>query len=297
MSYKVGILGVGAIGTLMASLLYPNKKLSLFLYNRSPKQQLSIFNDKKEKKIPIHVETSLPEKRKLDFLCICLKEHQVKNAHTFLTGLIGVETKVIVIRNGIHHKEALLPYTSERNIIEAVIDCPVQPIADGRYEQLNKPVLIINRTAFSELFISLFSPADIKINCILDIKTIAWKKLCESAALGAILCLAGESCWIFKDQRLVNLHKKLLQEGVQVAIADGAEIKEPIFIEAIQTKLVNYPPEKGSSMLSDRKRGAPIELGAKNQVISSLGKQYAIETPIHDLVCMLLEKTNNNPTS
>ena len=45
-------------------------------------------------------------------------------------------------------------------------------------------------------------------------------------------------------------------------------------------------------MLTDRKLGRPIELGAKNGAIVSVGKKYNIETPLNELVVTLLSKTN-----
>jgi ketopantoate reductase len=59
-------------------------------------------------------------------------------------------------------------------------------------------------------------------------------------------------------------------------------------------KIKIYPKEKGTSMLTDRKLGKPIELGAKNGAIGKVGKKYNLEPPLHDLVCILLGRTNNS---
>jgi ketopantoate reductase len=59
-------------------------------------------------------------------------------------------------------------------------------------------------------------------------------------------------------------------------------------------KIKIYPKEKGTSMLTDRTLGKPIELGAKNGAIGKVGKKYNLETPLHDLVCTLLGRTNNS---
>jgi 2-dehydropantoate 2-reductase len=109
--------------------------------------------------------------------------------------------------------------------------------------------------------------------------------------LGAITCLTGETCWIFKDEKLKNLYQTLLEEGIQVAKAAGAVIPFD-FVNAMLEKLQAYSKEKGSSMLTDRKLGRPIELGAKNGAIVSVGKKYNIETPLNELVVTLLSKTN-----
>lgn len=115
--------------------------------------------------------------------------------------------------------------------------------------------------------------------------------MAESAALGAILCLSGATCRIFKDKAIQKLYRDLLKESIKVARADGALI--PVdFEQKMLNKIKEYPPNKGSSMLTDRLLGKPIELGAKNGIIAKLGKIYKIPTPINDLVCTLLRHTN-----
>lgn len=63
--------------------------------------------------------------------------------------------------------------------------------------------------------------------------------------------------------------RKIYKETIQVVKADGAKIKHT-FIDELLIKLANYPKTKGSSMLTDRLNGNPIELGAKNGIISKL---------------------------
>lgn len=82
-----------------------------------------------------------------------------------------------------------------------------------------------------------------------------------------------------------------MEEGIQVAKADGAIISSD-FANVMLEKLEFYPKEKGSSMLTDRKLGRPIELGAKNGAIVKIGKKYKIETPLNDLIVTILSKTN-----
>ena len=89
------------------------------------------------------------------------------------------------------------------------------------------------------------------------------------------------------------MYTELLREIVEVGKADGAKIEDS-FIDGMLIKLMNYPKEKGSSMLSDRLQGKPIELGAKNGIISELAKEYNIKTPLNDLIVSLLKYTNKS---
>ncbi len=288
----IGILGIGAIGSVIASLLHKTASNKFFYYNRSSKNSIKIKSENNTFTIPIHVETSIVGSPDLDWLIICLKEHQYIDATIWFQKLINSKTKVVVIRNGVKLKEPLLKFTSEQNILECIIDCPVQPIENGFYQQLKKPIITLPNNILATSFQKLLNTNQCEIKITSDFKTENWRKLCESAALGAILCLSGETCWIFKDEKLRTLYSNILKEGIEVAKADGAKI-ENTFINDMLSKLDNYSDTKGSSMLTDRLNGKPIELSAKNGIISKLAKQYNIETPINDLITLLLTYTNN----
>ena len=122
-----------------------------------------------------------------------------------------------------------------------------------------------------------------RIHQVKDFKTESWKKLCESATLGAILCLHNDTCHIFKDDNIQKEYEALMAETIKVAIADGADIERD-FLEKTRIKILNYPDTKGSSMLCDFRNGNPIEFEAKNGIISQLGKLYHIETPLNNSI-------------
>lgn len=284
---SIGILGVGAIGSVISSILNQNNSLQLFYYNRSPKKRIQVTLSNKKIIYPIKVNTSINKPENLNWLIVCLKEHQYVTAGNFLNNLISPNTNVAVIRNGLQLKEHLLEFSSEQNILECIIDCPVELMNDGSYNQLSKPIITIPKSMLSLEFSNFFIADQAVINITEDFKTESWKKVCESASLGAILCLSGETCRVFKDKKLRDLYLKLLKEIIIVACADGAKIKGN-FEDSMFKKVLSYPGTKGSSMLTDRLKGSPIELGAKNGIVSKLAKVYGIETPINDLMVDLL---------
>ena len=288
---KVGILGIGAIGSVIVSGLFRNKNLELQYFNRSKKEEVKIQNHDTFYHLAVPSQQDIYIPIKLDWLIICLKENHFADAESLIQKLISRKTKVAVIRNGIDLKKPLLPYAAENRILECMINSPTQLDPSGVYQMMGNPIIMSASGELSEAFQNLFESPDFTFLHVGDFKTENWKKLIESAALGALTCLTGETCWIFEDEKIMDLYGKLLKEGAEVAKADGAIISED-FVNVLLEKVKRYPKEKGSSMLTDRKLGRPIELNAKNGAISKVGKFHKIETPLNDLVCMLLEKTN-----
>lgn len=287
----IGILGIGAIGTVIAYNLVRYSCHRLLFFNRTPKNGLKLVY--KEETHSSYIKTIIHpvENIELDWLIICLKEHQFETAQNWWPFLIQKKTKVVVIRNGLRHIEPLLSFVRSKNILPAIIDCPTQPLQLGFYEQIRKAQITLPDSNLAKDFASLFQPKEITFILEADFKTSSWKKLCESAALGAILCLSGETCWIFQDEEMQDLYLRLLEECLSVAQKDGAKIEDSFKVEMLE-KLLKYPPTKRSSMLTDRQKGNPIELGAKNGVIVKLAKEYDIITPLNDLVVQLLKHTN-----
>ncbi len=287
---KIGILGVGAIGNLMASLLIAGDYELLF-FNRRKLERLRIRSEEHITDLPIETVTE-PVNKELDWLIICLKEYHYQRAMVWFTKLIGKSTKVAVIRNGLNHKIPLLDFANDQQLLECIIDCPVQLDSKG-YFQLKKPKIICSAGKLGNSFSSLFKKDQITIVQSLDFKTEAWKKVCQSSALGGLLCVERDTCRIFKDEKNVIKFINLLEECISVARADGAKI-EPDFVQLKVKELRHYPPSKGSSMLSDLLANKPIELGAKNGLISKMGQKYSLSTPLNDDIVKILRSESFN---
>ena len=281
---QIGILGIGAIGTVIAAHLLGRNSNDLAYFSRTKKSHLKLITETATIEHPITIQTSVPSTpMALDWLIICLKEHQFKNATEWFSKLIGEHTRVAVIRNGLYLKTPLLDFVEDKRILECLIDCPTQGNSSGFFYYHNIPKLTIPKGDLAVRFTRLFKDSNMRLTQVIDFKTEGWKKLCESATLGAILCLHNDTCKIFKNEAILTHYKNLLIESVAVAKADGASI-ETNFIDEMLLKLKSYPETKGSSMLFDLRQGRPLEMGAKNGIISKLGKQYHINTPYNDAI-------------
>lgn len=289
---SIGLFGIGAIGSLMANELHSNDSNNeLFYFNRSPKSIIRHKRGKKNTEIPIKLGLAKENSIALDWLLVCIKEHHFSAAATSLSYLINSNTKVVVIRNGLNLKDPYLAFTEESKILETVIDCSVQCSQDGFFQSYSPPIISVPPGALSEDFKTLFQHSETVIQSVNDFKTISWKKLCESSALGAVLCLTGESSKVFQANKYQQLYLDILAEGIKVAEADGA-IFETDFRQKSLKKVLAYPPEKGTSMLSDKLMGRPIEWGAKNAAICAVGLDYSIPTPINKRIVRHLQNEN-----
>lgn len=288
---SIGLLGVGAIGTLIAYHLQLNNYNTLSYFSRTNKEYLKLQLENISVHIPIVIQTAITTPIVLNWLLICLKEHQYLEAQPWFSQLIQPKTKIVVIRNGLNLKDPLLTYCRSEDILECMIDCSVEPIENGYYKSTTTPKFTVPKNKLASSFQKLFESSQVDFHIVRDFKSENWKKLIESSSLGAILCLYNSTCEIFKCEINRHLYRLLINESVEVAKADGAII-ESEFEGNMLRKLIAYPSSKGSSMLTDLRQGRFLELGAKNGIISKLGKQYDIATPINDWVIQILTSTD-----
>nr|WP_321223306.1 ketopantoate reductase C-terminal domain-containing protein [uncultured Psychroserpens sp.] len=278
---KIGILGIGAIGTVISSYLQRNTSNSLLFYSRSKKDKLTLVSPGFTTDRVININTDVKSKQNLNWLIICLKAHQFDEAKHWFSKLISTKTKVVVIRNGLLLKEPILPFTTNSKILECIIDAPTQPTKNDGYQNFKTPIITVAKSVLASIFEMLFNASEIEILQTNDFKTSSWEKLCESAALGGILCLNNATCSLFQNKKFQQDYLCLLEECILVAKADGAQLPS-YYKENMLSKLLTYPDTKGSSMLTDMRLGKPIEFEAKNGIIAKLGKYYNLSTPLND---------------
>ncbi|MDD7886212.1 ketopantoate reductase family protein [Flavivirga sp. 57AJ16] len=286
---KIGIFGLGAIGSALAVKI--NGEHKVYYYNRSNRDKIKILCNgvQYEKEIELsNVDTSY----NLDWLIICLKEYHYKSALSDLKKLISSNTKVALVRNGINLKESIQGLVDENKVIECMIDCPVEEMGNQTYKQLNRALITSKNSHVFRDFITLFNHKSVSFNEADNYVTENWKKIIISSATGGILALIGEKSWVLKDPEILKLCAKIISEGIDVANLSGAKIEDDFLRELVED-IKSSSGSKGSSMLTDRLNGKPIEVNAKNGVISSYGKRYGVKTEINDLITVLLKHTNN----
>lgn len=291
MKTKIAILGIGAIGSVIAKELYELESIHVDLYNRTPRSLLKVIHGNHTfEKIDV-IKSKHESDLEYDLLILCLKEHHIDNAITEWRTLISKQTKIIVIRNGINHVNQLKNNGLKNDIIPAIIDCPTELINDG-YLQLDTAKVIVPYSKNNTLIKSILKATKIQLTESTTFHHDTWLKLCLSASLGATQCKHNGTCEIFHSDEVVMYFFELLMESISIANADHANITNTE-INSILMKVEQYPPSKGSSMLRDFQSGRTIELGAKNGAIISTAIRLKRPAKRNEEFVRWLNKTRN----
>ena len=86
---------------------------------------------------------------------------------------------------------------------------------------------------------------------------------------------------------LTDIAATLIREALQVAAADGSDLRGEVDPEAMVRPAGGRTPGK-SSMLQDVEAGRPVEAEAILGQVQAFGRDYGVATPTIDIVCALL---------
>jgi len=289
----IGIFGIGAIGSVLAKYLTKNTINEYLFFNRTNYESISIEYQQEVTKIPITISTNLDNG--LDWLIVCLKEHQVKGAKEEIKRLLSERTKLAIFQNGIDLSKPYINLINGNQILETAIDCSVERINNSNYRQLKEPIITLLNSTLANEFISLFGTDEIVFNLTEEFKKDQWVKLIESSSIGSIQSYTEKPCSIFDDSKYLSDFTLLVEEGIRVAQSEKIELDSNIQ-EKLSKKLMNYPKTKGSSMLTDKLSGNVLELDAKIGAIVKISRNNNIEVPISERYYKSLLNYNKEKT-
>jgi len=215
------------------------------------------------------------------WVLLAVKTHQTAGAAAWLEALAAARTVVAVLQNGVEHRAHVGPLAGPATVLPAIVWCPSETVAPGRVRQRGPARLTVpDEPAGAALATLLHGGAEVDVAS--DFATEAWRKLTLNA-VAAPMVLTGRRAEVYRDREQLELARRLAEECVAVARAEGADLGAET-VEDIVARLTAMPPDLGTSMLFDRLAGRRLEWDARNGVISRLGARHGVPTPVSDAV-------------
>ena len=140
---RIALIGPGAIGATVAAWLAQSPELALTLCARTPLDRLEI--DAPDGRISAQPEvlTDPAAAKPVDWVLVCTKTYDVAGAATWLEHLLGPDTRVAVLQNGVEHVARFAPYVPVERIVPAVVDISAERSAPGRVlQRMNGNILL-----------------------------------------------------------------------------------------------------------------------------------------------------------
>lgn len=292
----VAVIGPGAIGGVIAAWLTRSPRVaSVILCARSPLDRLEVTTPDGDliEADPRIVTDPSGIQGPVDWVLVATKAYDVQAAATWLKPLMGPETRLAVLQNGVEHVERFKPHAPAEHILPVVVDIPAERSAPGRIRQRRTGDLTVPAGRAGEDFVALFVDSIIEARTTEDFTTAAWTKLALNCA-GAVNALTGRPGGVVAAEGVADVMRALVAECVAVGRAVGADLAVDL-PDQIVARTEASPADAVNSILGDRLAERPMEWDARNGVIARLGRVHGIETPVNALCSTLLSATAWRP--
>jgi len=293
----VAIIGVGAIGSATAASFQiiknktNNNTTKLLFCTRRPIPTPILVTTPSG---PISVEgenlTSLPtDPLPVDWLLISTKAYHVAGASSWFSSLIGPQTRIAVLQNGVDQAERFEPYLSaeqQKNLLPVMVDLPAEKHADGSVLQWKWGLFAVPAGPLGSEFKAMFEGSGAEVQLSTDWTTAAWKKLCINAA-GAISALTSLPNSVIKLPGMEAVSLGIVRETIAAGNAVGAKI-EPGYVNEVMVRLRTQDGDRLNSIAMDRVSEREMEVDARNGAVVRAGVRSGVPTPLNLMAVALL---------
>ena len=231
----------------------------------------------------------------VDYVLFCVKLWDVESAGSAIKPLVGPDTAVITLQNGIDSHERLIPILGQRAVMPGVAQISATIAAPGVIRQTGTFMRLVfgepegSRSARAEAFLAVCQKAGFDATNSGQILTDLWMKFILLASNAAITAATRKPLGLLRDDPdIAPLFAQTYAEVAAVGRAKGISIP----LDAVE-KVVgfnrNTPPMMMASMAHDLIKGNRIELPWLSGKVVSLGRQFGVPTPAHEILYAILK--------
>jgi 2-dehydropantoate 2-reductase len=232
---------------------------------------------------------------KVDIVLFCVKLWDVESAGQHIKPLIGPDTAVIPLQNGIDAAERLIPILGESAVMGGVAQISASIAAPGVIQQVGTFMRMIfgeldgKRSKRAEDFLALCLQAGFDATLSEQILTELWMKFILLASNAGIMALARQPIGRLRDDPdLRPIFIAAYREAIDAGRANGVALPADA-IEKILDFTSHAPPAMKASMALDLDRGNRLELPWLSGKVAELGRQLGVPTPTHSMIYAMLK--------
>lgn len=295
---KIAIIGPGAMGLLYGGYLSKNNEVVLIGRNVDSMEQLNakgITIEEKDGSVNNYKVTASCAANAVgvvDLAIVFVKTYTSVEALEAAKSIIGPQTILMTLQNGLGNEKALLKYTDAEHVIvgntnqgSSRVDCTTI-----RHSGLGDTFLGVASGDVSrfEHIREMFEQCGFPCIASNDVKQLIWNKLminASSSVLSGILQVPQG--YIANNPNAWNIACNLITEMCDVAVADGYSFDASEQIDRIKAHL-EAAPDGLTSIYNDIKNGRLTEVSVINGAVADVAHMYGLSVPTHKTIINLV---------
>ncbi|BDR58528.1 2-dehydropantoate 2-reductase [Xylocopilactobacillus apicola] len=303
---KITILGAGGMGSRFAIKLHKKgndvKLIDGWQINVDTIKKNGIFANFNGEELFEYIPIISPEEiekdeQQADLIIVFTKSYQLREMLQGVKQIIGPNTYVLCLLNGMGHEEVLKEFVPKQNILlgitmwTAIMEAPgrVKLFGTGDVEMQNlEPGS--DHKKFAEEVVGVLSDAGLNARYSENVKYSIYRKAALNGTLNSLCtileCNIGQ---LGKTKEAETLLKEIIAEFAAVGAKEGINLDQEEVYEHIYQTFLGDITEHYPSMYQDLiKNHRPTEIDFINGAISSKGTKYGVPTPYCTLLTQLI---------
>lgn len=297
---KIGIVGCGAMGSVYAGLL-ASAGHEIWAIDRwrehvdaMRERGLRLEGISGDRTVRVHATTDAREAGVCELVILATKAMQVVDGAGSCKPLLGDDTAVLSIQNGLGGPDAAASVLGRDRVMVGVVAgfgasmrAPGHAHHNGmelvRLGELEGPV-----TPRVEQVAEVWRSAGFKVKCFDDIGQLVWEKLLCNCAYSGPCGVTGLTVGeVMNDPELSAVSGQCAAEVYAVAKARGIrlELDDPVaYVRDFGSKI----PKARPSVLLDLLAGRKSEIGVINGAIPRVARELALAAPVNETITALV---------
>lgn len=240
----------------------------------------------------------------VDVAIVSVKAYDNATALPMLKPLIGRETVVLTLQNGVDSADEVAAIAGEPHVlggttyVATALEGPGLIVQTGVHRSIIFGEVFGNRgriTPRVQAIADVLEAADVQVTPVPDARVPIWDKFVYLAAFagftGASRLAIGH---IWKYPHVREMFYAASREIAAIAKAEGVTIS-PNRFETLEEYMTNIPPTTRSSLLIDLEQGKRIEVEALQGAAVRRAAKHGVPVPIMATLYALLKPWENGP--
>ena len=299
---KIAIFGAGAVGGYFGGRLTQSKNEVIFIARGKHLQAMkddglkidSINGDFIVQ--PVQATDNPDEVGFVDMVLVTVKAWQVSDAAKVMKPVVGPETFVLPLQNGIEAPSQLAAVLGHEHVLGGLCGLISYVVEPGhichagtdpfiRFGELDN-----SRSDRTELLLDVFERTPgITANIPSDINAAIWQKFLFVTAFSGLGAITRAPIGIFRSQPGTRqMLEKTMIEIYDVARARNIDLPGDVVVKTMEF-LDALPSAGTASMQRDIMDGKPSELETQTAAVVRLGQEVGVATPVNNFIynCLL----------
>ena len=310
MSTRVAIVGAGGVGGYLAALLQGHG-VEPVLLDRGPHLdaiRAEGVRVRSRARGDLHARLRATDDPSVvgpvDLVLFCVKTYDNDVATPSLQPLVGPETAILTVQNGIGNVEQLATAYGAPAVLGGALVGGGTRVAPGLIEHVLPPEseylelggLEPEAAGRVELARAVLEPTGLSVRSVDDIQRTLWTKLLAMASLSALGCLTrlGTADWRAHPATR-ELYATLVREAADVARADGIALDDATVGGAL-AQPDRLGPAHRTSLHADLERGERLEVEAIHGEVVRRAARHGVAAPTFRTVYAVLRHADDRAT-